>query len=130
MTISTGACLIAIAAAFLVLLAAAATPAVAFLENLVVASVIIAFGLIVTVIALEIAGVGLSAEKSILKQHPRAIGGVIILLVALVFLGAGGLYFLNLPTIKISETIIAFVIFIGVMIGSVALMVKETKKKD
>ena len=121
---------IAIAAAFLVLLAAAATPAVAFLENLVVASVLIAFGLIVTVIALEIAGVGLSAEKSILKQHPRAIGGVIILLVALVFLGAGGLYFLNLPTIKISETIIAFVIFIGVMIGSVALMVKETKKKD
>ena len=121
---------IAITAAFLVLLAAAATPAIAFLENLVVASVLIAFGLIVTVIVLEIAGVGITAEKSIFKAHPKAVGGIIIILVILVFLGAGGLYFLNLPTIKISDTIIAFVVFIGVMIGAVALMVKETKKKE
>lgn len=119
---------IAISAAFLVLLAAAASPAVAFLQNLITATVLIAFGLLIAVMFLEIAGVKVG-EAKLFAAHPRFFGGVVLILLVAIFIGAGGLAIVGLPEIQITDAIIAFLIFIGVMIAAVWIMVQETKEK-
>lgn len=115
---------IAIAASFLVLLAAAATPAVAFLENLITASVLIAFGLLVLIIVLELAGV-----KGVFTEHSKFFAAAIIVLITAIFVGAGGLNVVGLPSIEINQAVLAFVVFIGVMIVTIFLFVKESGGK-
>lgn len=117
---------ISLAAAFLVLLAAAASPAVAFLQNLIVATVLIAFGLIVAVIFLEITGVKVG-ENTVFKEHPKFFGAAILIILVAVFVGAGGLNVIGLPAIQISTTILAFLLFIGVMVAAVYVMMHESK---
>jgi len=119
---------IAISAAFLVLLAAAASPAVAFLQNLITATVLIAFGLLITVMFLEITGVKVG-EAKLFAAHPKFFGGIIIILIVAIFIGAGGLSIVGMPAIQISDAIIAFLIFIGVMIAAIWIMIQETKEK-
>ncbi|MEM5804508.1 MAG: hypothetical protein QXU82_01525 [Candidatus Aenigmatarchaeota archaeon] len=119
---------ISITAAFLVLLAAAAGPAVAFLENLVTASIIIAFGLLLTVIFLEIAGVKVGESKiSIFASHPKFFGAIILVLFVVIFIGAGGLQVIGLPRIVITEAVATFVLLIAVMIGAIWVLMKESK---
>ena len=119
---------IAIASAFLVLLAAAATPAVMFLENLITASIIIAFGLLLTVIFLEIAGVKVGeAKASIFAAHPKFFGTIILLIAVMIFIGAGGLQIIGFPRIVITEAIVTFVLLIAVMLGAVWVLLKESK---
>lgn len=120
---------IAISAAFLVLLAAAATPTVSFLQNLITATVLIAFGLLITVMFLEILGVKVGEGKKLFEAHPKFFGGVIMILIVAIFLGAGGLSIIGLPEIQISDAIIAFLVFIGVMIAAIYIMMEETKEK-
>jgi len=120
---------IALVAAFMVLLAAAATPAVLFLSNLITATVLIAFGLLVIVMFLEIAGVKVGEGKNLLQGHPKFFGGLIAILVVLVFLGAGGMNIIGFPKIQISETVIAFLLFMGVVIGAIYMMTSEGKEK-
>jgi len=117
---------IALTAAFLVLLAAAASPAVAFLQNLIVATVLIAFGLIVAVIFLEITGVKVG-EGTVFKAHPKFFAAAILIILVAVFVGAGGLNVIGLPQIEISTTVMAFLLFICVMIAAVYVMMHETK---
>ena len=120
---------IAISAAFLVLLAAAATPTVSFLQNLITATVLIAFGLLITVMFLEILGVKVGEGKKIFEEHPKFFGGVVIILIIAIFLGAGGLNVIGLPQIQVSDAIIAFLVFIGVMVAAIYIMLEETKEK-
>jgi hypothetical protein len=119
---------ISISAAFLVLLAAAATPAVSFLQNLITASVLIAFGLILAMIFLEITGTK-KEGKHVFEHHPKFFGGMILFLVVLVFIGAGGLEVINIPVFAFSDTIIAVMLFGGVMIVSIWVLMKESGAK-
>ena len=112
--------IIALAAAFLVLLAAAASPAVAFLQNLITSTVVIAFGLLIAVVFLEIIG-----AKDIFSKNPKVFGIVIILLLIAIFIGAGGLGVVGLPKINLDESVIAFLIFGFVIIAAVTIMLKE-----
>jgi hypothetical protein len=120
---------ISIAAAFLVLLAAAASPAVAFLQNLIVATVLIGFGLIMAVLFLELTGVRVGGEATVFKAHPKFFASVILIIIVAVFVGAGGLNIIGLPAIEISTTILAFLLFIAVMVAAVYIMIHETSKE-
>lgn len=124
---------ISLAAAFLVLLAAAASPALLFLQNLIVATVLIAFGLLIAVMFLEITGIKVGEGKSLFAGHPRFFGSVILILIVAVFLGAGGMAIIGFPQIQITDAIIAFLLFMAVIIAAIYMMVKETgegKKKE
>lgn len=121
---------ISITVAFLVLLAAAATPAVAFLQNLITASIVIAFGLLTVVIFLEISGAKKGEGGHLISEHPRIFGGMIVLLLVLVFVGTGGLNVVNVPAIDITSTIGGIILFLAVMLVAIYILVKEggTKK--
>lgn len=116
---------ISIAAAFLVLLAAAASPAVAFLQNLIVATVLIAFGLIMAVLFLELTGVKVG-EGSVFKAHPKFFASALLIIILAVFVGAGGLNIIGLPSIDISTSVMAFILFIAVMVAAIYVMIHET----
>lgn len=118
---------ISIVAAFMVLLAAAGTAAATFISNLVTASILIAFGLIVTVIFLEITGTKVGGEH-VFAKHPRFFGAAIIIIVILIFIGAGGLGIINIPSITISDPIIAMLFFLVVMVAAIWILLKEEKK--
>ncbi|MEM5814855.1 MAG: hypothetical protein QXD77_03495, partial [Candidatus Aenigmatarchaeota archaeon] len=120
---------IALVAAFMVLLAAAATPAVAFLQNLITATVMIAFGLLILVMFLEIAGVKAGEGKKLFEAHPKFLGGIIAVIVLFVFIGAGGLAVIGLPKIQMSDALIAILLFVGVVVAAVYMMMQETKEK-
>jgi small-conductance mechanosensitive channel len=116
---------ISIAIAFLVLLAAAGKPAeAAFIQNLVTAAVLIAFGMLIVLIFLEMVG-----QRGIFEKHPRFFAGAIILLVILIFIGAGGLGIINIPSISISDPILAILFFLVVMGVAVWVMFRETGGK-
>jgi len=119
---------ISIVSAFLVLFAAAATPAVTFLENLITASVVIAFGLMMAVIFLEIIGAKKEGEH-IFAVHPRFFAAAIMVLLILIFIGAGGLELMNIPTITLTNPMIAILFFIVVIIAAVWILIKETSGK-
>lgn len=115
---------IALSAAFLVLLASAASPAVAFLQNLVVAGVLIAVGLLVAVIFLEIGQVK-TGGTHIFMAHPKFFGGIILLILLSVFIGAGGLSVINISVPEISDTLVAIVIFAIIIAVAFWFMYKE-----
>ncbi len=120
---------ISLTAAFMVLLAAAASPAVAFLQNLIVATVLIAFGLMAAVIFLEITGVRVGGEATVFKAHPRFFAAAILIILVAVFVGAGGLNVIGMPAIQITTTVLAFLLFIGVMVAAVYIMIHETARE-
>jgi FtsH-binding integral membrane protein len=115
---------IAICAAFLILLAAAAGPAAVFISNLTIAGILIAFGLIITVIFMEL--VGLRAGE-VFPKHPRFFAAALIILVILIFVGAGGLGIIKLPAITITEPILAVLFFVAVMAAAIWVLMRETK---
>ncbi len=120
--------IISISAAFLVLLAASGPATAAFLSNLVSSLVMIAFGLLITVIFLEIAGVRLE-DKSIFahKDFAGIFGVLIIILAVLIFVALGGLNVVGLSQLSISGDVLAIVLFIFVAIAAIMVLYGETK---
>lgn len=116
---------ISIVTAFMVLLAASAGPVASFISNIITASIMIAFGLIIVMIFLEISGAKVGGEH-VFTKHPRFVAGALILLFVLVFIGAGGLGLLNIPSIIISDPMLAMAFFLIVMAVAVWVMFKGT----
>lgn len=115
---------ISIIAAFLVLFAAAAGPAATFVSNLVVAGIVVAFGLIIVVIFFEL--LGLKAGE-VFPKHPRFFAAALIILAILIFIGAGGLGIINIPSIAMTEPIAAILFFLAIMAMAVWVLMREAK---
>lgn len=115
---------ISIVVSFMILVAAAATQVVSFVTNLVIAGVMIAFGLLFAVMFLEIAGAK-HEGKHIFALHPKFFGLALIILLVLIFIGAGGLGILNIPNIEITTPMLAIVFFLIIMAVAVWVMFKE-----
>ena len=116
--------IISLAAAFLVLMATAATPAVGFLQSLITSSVLIAFGLLMALVFIELIGAG-----EHVKKHGAPLGFIVLLLLVAIFVGAGGLGVIPLPVLNIDPTFIAFFIFALVIIAAVWIMINEVGEK-
>lgn len=121
---------ISIVSAFLVLFAAASGPAVQFVENIMVSGLVIAFGLFIVMIFLEITG-SKKGNEHIFAAHPKFFGIAFIVLLILIFIGAGGLGLLNLPAIRITEPTIAIIFFVAIMVVTIWILMNEgaAKKK-
>lgn len=117
---------ISIVAAFMVLFAAASGPATAFVENIVVSGIVIAFGMIIVMIFFEITGTK-EGGSHLFAKHPLFFGIAIVILAILIFIGAGGLGILNLPAIRITEPLIAVLFFLIIMVAAIWVLMKETK---
>jgi hypothetical protein len=117
---------ISIVAAFMVLIAAAGTQAANFISSLTTASIVVAFGIMITMMFLEIAGAKVSGEH-IFAKNPKFFGGAIIVLFILMFIGLGGLGIINLPSINLSDPLLAIIFFLIVIVASIWILVKENK---
>lgn len=119
---------ISIVAAFMVLIAAAGTQAAMFISNLTTASIVVAFGLLIAMILLEITGTKIGGEH-IFTKHPRFFGAAILILLILIFVGLGGLGIVPIPAISfsLSDPLLAILFFLIVMVATVWIMVKEEK---
>lgn len=120
---------ISIVVSFMVLFAAAAGPAVTFITNLVLASILIAFGLMIAVIFLELSGAKVGGEH-IFAKHPVFFGGVILIILVLVFIGAGAAGVIPIPYISVGEPVIAIGLFLLIMVLAIWVLMKETGKKE
>ena len=117
---------ISIVSAFMVLLAAAGTQAASFVSTLTTSSLLIAFGLIITMSFIELVGAK-TGDEHLFAKHPKFFGGVLVLLAILIFIGAGGLGIINLPTIALSDPLIAILFFLVIMLAAVWILVGEGK---
>jgi len=120
---------ISIVASFMVLIAAAGTQAADFISTLMSSSIVVAFGLLIAMIFLEITGTKIGGEH-VFAKHPRFFGAAILILLILIFVGAGGLGIINIPAISLSlsDPLLAILFFLIVMVASIWIMVKETGK--
>ena len=119
---------ISIVSAFMVLLAAAGSQAANFISNLITSSVLVAFGLMIAMIFLEITGTK-SGGEHIFAKHPKFFGMALIILAILIFIGAGGLGLLNIPVFALSDPLIAIIFFLLIMVASIWILIKEGDKK-
>lgn len=119
---------IAIVSAFMVLLAAAGTQAADFISNLVTSSILVAFGLLVAMIFLEITGTKVGGEH-IFAKHPKFFAAALLILAILIFIGAGGLSLLNIPVFALSDPLIAIIFFLLIMVASIWILIKESGGK-
>lgn len=119
---------ISIVSAFMVLLAAAGTQAADFVSNLITSSIVVAFGLIIAMIFLEIAGAKADGQH-IFAKHPRFFGMALIIVMILIFIGAGGLAIINFPIISLSDPLMVIIVFLLIMVASIWILVKESDKK-
>jgi len=119
---------ISIVSAFMVLLAAAGTQAADFISTLTTSSVLVAFGLLIAMIFLEITGTKVSGEH-IFAKHPKFFGAALIILAILIFVGAGGLGLLNIPVFALSDPLFAIIFFLLIMVASIWILVKESGEK-
>jgi hypothetical protein len=117
-----------IVSAFMVLLAAAGSQAANFISNLITSSVLVAFGLMIAMIFLEITGTK-SGGEHIFAKHPKFFGMALIILAILIFIGAGGLGLLNIPVFALSDPLIAIIFFLLIMVASIWILIKEGDKK-
>ena len=118
---------ISIVVSFLVLIAIAATQAATFLSNLFTGAIVVAFGLIVTMMFLEITRTKEGGEP-IFAKHPKFFAAALIIIAILVFIGAGGLNFLTIPSIVFDNAIIGIGIFLIVMVTTVWILFKDNEK--
>jgi hypothetical protein len=119
---------ISIVSAFMVLLAAAGTQAADFISNLVTSSILVAFGLLVAMIFLEITGTKVGGEH-IFAKHPKFFAAALLILAILIFIGAGGLSLLNIPVFALSDPLIAIIFFLLIMVASIWILIKESGGK-
>lgn len=122
---------ISIVSAFMVLLAAGVTSAAVFISNLITASIVIAFGLMMVMIFLEITGTKMGSGEHVFTKHPRFFATALIILLAVVFVGAGGLNILNIQLIGIAipTEVMAIALFLTVMVAAIWVLMKETGGK-
>jgi len=120
---------ISIVSSFMVLLAAAGTQAADFISTLTTSSVMVAFGLIIAMIFLEITGTKADGEH-IFAKHPRFFGMALIILAILIFVGAGGLQLLNIPMFALTDPLMAIIFFLLIMVASIWILVKESGGKS
>jgi hypothetical protein len=120
---------ISIVSAFMVLLAAAGTQAADFISTLTTSSVLVAFGLMIAMIFLEITGTKIGGE-SIFAKNPKFFGAALIILAILIFIGAGGLQLINIPVFALSDPLIAIIFFLLIMVASIWILVKESGGKS
>ena len=118
---------ISIVAAFMVLLAAAGTQAAMFISNLITASILVAFGLIIAMIFLEITGTKVGGEH-IFAKYPQFFGAAILILLIAIFVGLGGLNLVHIPMVTLSGSILAILLFLAVMVITIWALVRETDK--
>lgn len=117
---------ISIICGFLVLFAAAATSAAIFLSTLIASFVAVAFGLMMLLIFLEIAGAK-AGGKHVFEAYPKFFAAALIIIAIAIFVGAGGLKFINISW-YISDATIALVFFLVIMAISLWVLTKEEKK--
>lgn len=121
--------LISLTAAFLVLLTAAASPAVAFMQNLLTASIVLAFTILLAVIFLEMGGVK-QEGKHIISAYPKFFGAIILVIFVGVFMGAGGMKILGISAFStgkgLSTGVISIGLFLIIIAAAVWLLYKET----
>ncbi|MFP4115715.1 MAG: hypothetical protein ACLFTQ_00710 [Candidatus Aenigmatarchaeota archaeon] len=103
---------ISIVIAFLVLPAGNAVAP--FLEGLVKGFIVIASGILVTIIFVEMLGFKAGDVENIFEKHPRSFGGIMIILAILVFIGAGGLEILDV-SFEVSQELITLLFFLAVI---------------
>jgi hypothetical protein len=118
---------ISIVSSFLVLVAVAGTQAANFVSNLATSSIVIAFSLMVLMIFLDITGTKAGGEH-IFAKYPKFFAAALIIIAILVFVGAGGMSFIAIPSISISTPIVAIGLFLIVMMASVWILFKEGEK--
>lgn len=116
---------ISIVSAFMVLLAAAGTQAAMFISNLITASILVAFGLIIAMIFLEITGTKVGGEH-IFAKYPQFFGAAILILLIAIFVGLGGLNLVHIPMVTLSGSILAILLFLAVMVITIWALVRET----
>ncbi|NOZ81875.1 MAG: hypothetical protein GXO63_01870 [Candidatus Micrarchaeota archaeon] len=119
---------ISLVTAFFVLLSVAATPVTGFIMNLVTAFIMIAFGLLLILIFLEMTGTKVG-DKHIFAEHPRFFGGLILLVGLGIFIGAGGLNLLGWR-LSLSETALGIIFFLVIMIIAVWVLMNESGGKE
>jgi hypothetical protein len=113
---------IAIATSFLVLIAAAGTQVATILSNIATSMMAVAFSIIVALILLELAGAK-TAGKHIFEMHPMFFGAIILIIVVLLFVSAGGLGIFLIPII--TSPIVCTIIFLLIIAGIVWTVTKE-----
>lgn len=117
---------ISIIAAFLVFFAAASAQATTFLSNMVTSFIVVGIALLIGVIFMEM--VGIKSGEHVFQKNAKFFAIILLVIVILIFIGAGGLSILNLPNISISETMVAVLIFLVVMVVAVWALMKGGKE--
>lgn len=114
---------IALVAAFLVLpVGGVIAP---FLQSLVKGFVVLAAGILVAIIFVEMLGFKAGGEvQNIFEQHPRSFGAIMIILGFLVFVGAGGLNLLNV-NVQVSDELLTLLFFLGIITVGVWFITSE-----
>lgn len=122
---SSARAVISLVTAFMVLFAAAATVVTAFIQTAVTSFIVIVFSLLIIMIFLELTGTKVGGEH-VFAKHPKFFAAALIIIVILIFIGAGGLQFL--PAISIPSTTGAVLLFLGVTVLALWVLMKEEKK--
>jgi len=78
-------------------------------------------------IFLEITGTKHEGD-SIFSKHSKWFGAGIVVIMILIFVGAGGLGIINIPDIGFDESMTAVLLFVGVMLVSIWVIIKEGSK--
>jgi hypothetical protein len=104
-----------------------------FLYGVAKGLVVVAAGILMAVIFVEILGYKAGGKQNIFEAHPRSFGIILIFIAALVFIAAGGLGLLgiNIPRLvmpRISEDLLAMFFFLAVIaLGIWWIAAKEGK---
>lgn len=122
---SSARAVISIVSAFMVLFATAATTATVFIQTAVTSGIVIVFALLMIMIFLEVTGTKIAGEH-VFAKHPRFFAAALIIIVILIFAGAGGFKFL--PQISIPGMTGAILLFLGIMVLALWVLMKEEKK--
>ncbi|MFP4046039.1 MAG: hypothetical protein ACLFS3_03190 [Candidatus Aenigmatarchaeota archaeon] len=83
-----------------------------FFEDLVMGFIVLAAGILVAVIFVELLGFESAGVDNIFLEHPQTFGAIMIILAALVFIGAGGLNFIGVD-IQVSEELVTLLFFLA-----------------
>jgi hypothetical protein len=115
---------IAIAASFLVLLAAAGSGAAVFLSNLTTYAIVVGFGIIVTMILLELAGARIGTVH-IFGAYPKFFASIIVIIAVVLFLLAGGINLISISAVL--SPLVGCGIFLFIVVATIWTLTKNEK---
>lgn len=96
-----------------------------FLQSLVKGFVVLAAGILVAIIFVEMLGFKAGGEvENVFEQHHTSFGVIMIILGILVFIGAGGLSLLNIR-MQVSSELITLLFFLGIITIGVWFITSE-----